>query len=202
MVKFECSYLKLLLFMVLILYGCSTQVAKLPVKERRMEPIKPEPKITIPSSILSELHKFKVRSWKYIVIHHSASNSGNAYTIGKFHREVKGWENGLGYHFLIGNGNGSGDGEIEVGDRWNDQIDGAHAGNKEYNRFGIGICLIGNFENSYPTKLQISSLVYLINYLHERCNIPRENIKMHSNFRKTACPGGNFPYYEVMSSVR
>ena len=140
--------------------------------------------------------------WKYVVLHHSATDEGNARRFDKHHREEKGWVNGLGYHFLIGNGNGSRDGQIEVGNRWNSQIDGAHAGKDEYNKHGVGICLIGNFENDYPTSLQISSLTYLINYLQERCSIPRNQVIMHRTFRKTACPGRLFPYNKVMASLR
>ena len=153
-------------------------------------------------SIMSELNKFKIRPWKYVVIHHSASNSGNADSIGKYHKNERGWENGLGYHFLIGNGNGSRDGQIEVGNRWDDQIDGAHAGNGEYNKHGVGICLVGNFENDYPTSSQISSLTYLINYLQKRCNIPRNQVIMHRTFRKTVCPGSHFPYNKIMARLR
>ncbi len=200
MISFRGACL-ILLFAVPIMYGCGSTkpVSELPMKKwhRPMER-----KITIPDSILSELNKFKIRPWKYIVIHHSASDKGNASTIGKYHRDVKGWVNGLGYHFLIGNGNGAKKGQIEVGDRWSDQIDGAHAGNDEYNKHGIGICLVGNFENSYPSDSQISSLLYLIDYLQERCNIPKRNIMLHKNFRKTSCPGRHFPYNEVLARLK
>ena len=204
MLKFGGPYLKFFLFMVPLLYGCSsTQVSVLPKKEKYIKPIEPiRSEIVIPDVILSELNKFKVKPWKYIVIHHSASDSGNASSIDKYHKEVKGWSNGLGYHFLIGNGHGSEDGQIEVGEGWNEQIDGAHAGNSEYNRYGVGVCLIGNFENSVPTDSQVSSLLYLINYLQERCNIPKENIVMHRNVRDTICPGEHFPYYELMARLK
>lgn len=204
MIKCKWSYLKLLFLLVPILYGCSsTHVSTLP-PYKYIEPEKPMPDIVIPYSIQSELEQFKIRpwKWKYIVIHHSASDSGNASTIDKYHRDNRGWINGLGYHFLIGNGNGARDGQIEVGNRWNRQIDGAHAGNGEYNKHGVGICLIGNFEDEYPTNSQISSLLYLINYLQERCNIPKENVIMHKTFRKTACPGRHFPYNKVMARLR
>jgi N-acetyl-anhydromuramyl-L-alanine amidase AmpD len=151
---------------------------------------------------MSELNKFKIRPWKYIVLHHSATDEGNARRFDKHHREEKGWVNGLGYHFLIGNGTDSEDGQIEAGNRWVDQIDGAHAGNDKYNKQGVGICLVGNFENEEPSSLQLSSLTYLINYLQERCNIPKNHVIMHKDFRKTACPGSHFPDTEVMASLR
>jgi hypothetical protein len=201
MIKYKWPCFKFLFLIVPLLYGCSsTHVSTLP-------PYKPKelkPEIVIPESIMSELNKFKIRPWKYIVIHHSATDEGNARRFDTHHREKKGWVNGLGYHFLIGNGNGSRDGQIEVGNRWDSQIDGAHAGKDwyEYNKYGVGICLVGNFENDYPTSSQISSLTYLINYLQERCNIPRNQVILHKTFRKTACPGRHFPYTEVMASLR
>ena len=199
MIKCKWSCFKFLFLIVPLLYGCSsTYVSTLPP----YKPKKPKTEIVIPKSIMSELNKFKLRPWKYVVIHHSASDSGNAASIGKYHRDEKGWVNGLGYHFLIGNGNGSRDGQIEVGNRWDAQIDGAHAGKDEYNKHGVGICLIGNFEEGYPTSSQISSLTYLINYLQERCNIPRNQVIMHRTFRKTACPGRHFPYNKVMANLR
>ena len=199
MIKCKWSCFKFLFLIVPLLYGCSsTYVSTLP----QYKPKKPKTEIVIPKSIMSELNKFKIRPWKYVVIHHSASDSGNAASIGKYHKDEKGWVNGLGYHFLIGNGNGSRDGQIEVGNRWDAQIDGAHAGKDEYNKHGVGICLIGNFEEGYPTSSQISSLTYLINYLQERCNIPRNQVIMHRTFRKTACPGIHFPYNKVMANLR
>jgi N-acetyl-anhydromuramyl-L-alanine amidase AmpD len=105
-----------------------------------------------------------------------------------------------GLPFLNRKRNGSEDGQIEAGNRWDDQIDGAHAGNDKYNKQGVGICLVGNFENEEPSSSQLSSLTYLINYLQERCNIPRNQVIMHKHFRKTACPGRLFPYTEVMAN--
>ncbi len=182
-----------------VVYGCSsTQVSTLPTySPRRSQPV-----VIVPYGVRKELNQFKIRPWKYIVIHHSASDSGDAASIGKYHRENRGWVNGLGYDFLIGNGNGSRDGQIEVGSRWNKQIDGAHAGNPEYNKHGIGICLVGNFDNDQPTNQQISSLLYLIDYLQKRCNIHKDNVIMHKTFRKTVCPGKHFPYDKLLAKLK
>lgn len=151
------------------------------------------------SFIRNQLDRYAIRDWKYIVIHHSATASGSAAEFDKFHRERKRWENGLGYHFVIGNGNGSADGQIEIGSRWINQIDGAHAGVKEYNQYGIGICLIGNFNESYPTPAQMSSLFALIEYFQKRCRITSRGIITHKHIKGTDCPGKNFPYYDVLA---
>src|SRR5438067_10459729 len=55
----------------------------------------------------------QARSWKWIVIHHSATTSGGAATFDRMHRE-KGWDE-LGYHFVIGNGTDTRNGQVEVG---------------------------------------------------------------------------------------
>ena len=179
---------------ILYLTGCYAPPTFKPVTAMR-PPKRPEPYIN------TQLDRYFVRDWKYIVIHHSASVSGNAAEFDKYHREQRGWENGLGYHFVIGNGNGSGDGQIEIGNRWINQIDGAHAGVQEYNHYGIGICLVGNFNESSPTPAQMASLSALVAYLQERCHIPSENIIMHRHFRQTECPGRNFPYYKLLAQT-
>jgi hypothetical protein len=85
------------------------------------------------------------------VIHHSATPNGGADSFGREHQ--KKWPNGLGYHFVIGNGTDTNDGQVEVGPRWKrqgDGIDGAHAGNEEYNKYGIGVCIVGDFNSARP----------------------------------------------------
>ena len=130
------------------------------------------------------------RDWHHIVVHHSASNTGNAAIFDKAHRE-RGWD-GLGYHFVIGNGSASGDGEVEVGYRWKGQIQGAHAGNAEYNQHGIGICLVGDFENGgHPSARQMASLRRLVRFLQVKTGIPSSEVIGHGNVpgKQTQCPG-------------
>jgi hypothetical protein len=132
------------------------------------------------------------RNWRHIVIHHSATATGSAASFDREHRE-RGWE-GLGYHFVIGNGTGTGDGQVEVGYRWRNQQRGAHAGNLEYNEYGIGICLVGDFETGYPTARQMASLRALVRFLQARCGISTASIIGHSDVpgKETRCPGRNF----------
>lgn len=190
------KYIFLPVLIPLFLCGCYTPPTFKPVTPS----VKP-PQKKVEPYIISQLDRYYVRDWKYIVIHHSASDSGSASEFDRYHREKRGWENGLGYHFVIGNGRGSRDGEIEIGNRWRNQIDGAHAGVQEYNHFGVGICLVGNFNESYPTAAQMASLSTLVEYLQERCRISSENIIMHRHFRETECPGRNFPYYKLLAKT-
>ncbi|MHC4197139.1 MAG: peptidoglycan recognition protein family protein [Planctomycetota bacterium] len=147
------------------------------------------------------------RDWEYVVIHHSATPEGSAEVFDDFHRNKRGWKNGLGYHFVIGNGTLSEDGEIEVGNRWIKQLSGAHAGDRYFNRKGIGICLVGNFdedENEGPTERQLDSLEQMVRHLCERYDIPLSNIIMHKDVveNHTVCPGKNFPEAELRHRLR
>ncbi len=145
------------------------------------------------------------KDWKYIVIHHSATPDGSAEVFDDFHRNRRGWKNGLGYHFVIGNGTLSEDGEIEVGNRWIKQLSGAHAGDRYFNRKGIGICLVGNFdENEGPTERQLDSLEQMVRHLCERYDIPISRVIMHKDVveNHTVCPGKNFPEDELRHRLR
>jgi N-acetylmuramoyl-L-alanine amidase len=117
--------------------------------------------------------KVAARNWKFIVIHHSASPTGNAAAFDRQHRTQNGWDE-LGYHFVIGNGRGSGDGLVEVGPRWWKQKYGAHAKTPDnrFNNFGVGICLVGNFETARPTAQQQRQLATLVAWLMTTYDIP------------------------------
>ena len=142
--------------------------------------------------------------WEYVVLHHSATDEGNAIRFDRYHREKRKWPEGLAYHFVIGNGKGSGNGEIEVGNRWKKQIYGAHTANMDLNQIAIGICLVGNFEeDNKPTNNQFESLTSLVNYVSRRYKISESNVIMHNqvNQKGTACPGKNFPYEQLIDRV-
>ncbi|HTL28602.1 MAG TPA: peptidoglycan recognition family protein, partial [Tepidisphaeraceae bacterium] len=131
------------------------------------------------------------RPWKYIVIHHSASTTGSMAVFDKEHR-AKGWD-GVGYHFVIGNGTNSGNGQVEVTARWPIQKWGAHAKTPDnrFNDYGIGICLVGNFDIERPTPAQTQSLAKLVAFLMQRYNIPPERVLGHGQTKPTDCPGRN-----------
>jgi N-acetyl-anhydromuramyl-L-alanine amidase AmpD len=144
-----------------------------------------------------------IRSWRFIVLHHSATPAGGLASIDRSHREVRGWDE-CGYHFVIGNGSESGDGEIEVGGRWLKQKHGAHTrvesnpGSNLYNEEGIGVCLIGDFDVAPPTPKQVDSCRRLVAYLQERCRVPAQGITTHGDLDNTECPGQYFPRAQII----
>lgn len=142
--------------------------------------------------------KVKPGRWRWIVAHHSAIKYGNAASYDRTHRR-RGMENGLAYHFVIGNGVDSGDGEIEVGARWLKQLKGGHVHREEINEVGIGICLVGNFEKTRPTPKQLLAFRELVDYL--RADVVGKKIRfaVHKEIDpgRTVCPGRYFPVAQM-----
>ena len=134
--------------------------------------------------------KGRTNNWRWIVIHHSATPAGGARAFDKMHK-AKGWDE-LGYHFVVGNGTDTRDGQVEVGPRWPRQKWGAHAKTPDnrFNDFGIGICLVGNFDNTQPTPEQMNSLSRLVAHLMRTYRIPADRVVGHGDTgRATECPG-------------
>jgi len=143
--------------------------------------------------------------WLYIVLHHSATESGSVAAIHAEHRSRRdGAGNpwlGIGYHFVIGNGNGMADGEVAATFRWNEQIHGAHSGHAVFNARGIGVCLIGNFDRSRPTEQQLYAVKRLTRVLAKRHRISSDRVLGHSDVRATSCPGRQFPLDEIRRAI-
>lgn len=141
--------------------------------------------------------------WKRIVIHHSGSRSGSAKAFDRFHREERHMENGLAYHFVIGNGNGMADGEIAVGDRWRRQIQGGHLSSHILNEISIGICLVGDFEKTAPSRRQMDQLEALVLYLVQAASIEPDSVTTHKLIhpKHTLCPGRKFPAASFMKAI-
>jgi hypothetical protein len=143
----------------------------------------------------------KRRRWQFIVVHNSGTRQGNARVFDYYHRHVRRMQNGLAYHFVIGNGTSTGNGQIEVGDRWRRQINGGHVHSDYLNNISLGICLVGDFNRDQPTRAQLDACEELIRYLRERCGkvdrgeIPvRPHREMNPPRWATDCPGDAFPY--------
>lgn len=170
----------------------------------RPSPVLPAPQTQPP---LSDAFKPDAapRDWKYIVLHHTATDSGDVQSIHEAHlknkdKNGKPWL-GIGYHFVIGNGNGMGDGDIEPTFRWREQMHGAHAGVGEYNQQGIGVVLVGNFESHPPTSSQLRAVKQLVTTLSAQYGVTGDRVIGHSDVKATECPGHYFPLTEVRASV-
>ena len=139
------------------------------------------------------------RRWNYIVIHHSAGNYGTIDFLQEVHRERQAGDpiDAIPYHYVIGNGNGLGMGEVASDWRQENHIWGTHlsANNKKRNFLGLGICLIGNFEEHTVPEPQFDALVTLTTSLMRDYDIPDSHVDFHGNItgESSKCPGKLFP---------
>ncbi|PYL60298.1 MAG: hypothetical protein DMF24_10550 [Verrucomicrobia bacterium] len=143
----------------------------------------------------------KRRRWQFIVVHNSGTRQGNARAFDYYHRHVRRMQNGLAYHFVIGNGTSTGNGQMEVGDRWRRQINGGHVHSDYLNNISLGIYLVGDFNRDQPTRAQLDACEELIRYLRDRCGKTERGqipVKPHREINPprwpTDCPGDVFPY--------
>ena len=154
--------------------------------------------------------KDKYKPWKYIILHHSATDAGSVKSFHKTHTKLG--YGGIAYHFVIGNGKGMKDGEVEETFRWKQQMSGTHVtvDSWHYNIFGIGICLVGNMESKAITKKQQVALEKLLKKLQKKYSIPTANIQGHrhvpfdSNKKKrqqTLCPGRKLDIKKIKKSL-
>ena len=148
-----------------------------------------------------------MRPWNAIVIHHSASLHGSTASFDRDHRK-RGWD-GIGYHFLIGNGVDMPEGQVDATFRWHQQREGAHAGAsplaQPYNDLGIGICLVGNFDLNPPSAYQEQRLARLCAVLIR--HIPGANLARIIGHREvpgkdTKCPGQYLDIEHLRALVR
>jgi len=149
--------------------------------------------------------KVPPRDWKYIVLHHTATSRGSVESIHRTHRQRRDKNGnrwlGIGYHFVIGNGDGMPDGAIEPTFRWRQQLQGAHAGDSEYNDYGIGIAMVGNFNEGPPSSAQMAAVKRLVGVLKANYHITADRVVGHNEIKATACPGKYFPMAEVSWSL-
>lgn len=109
--------------------------------------------------------------WQYLYIHHSKTAGGNALLLGN-------GPEGVGDHFIIGNGEGLVDGELQISQLWNHQQSAiSPAGNLKVQPNCISICLVGDFDRKPPTPMQLGRLGQLVQALQARSRIPAARVE-------------------------
>lgn len=128
----------------------------------------------------------KPNSWKYIYIHHSRTAAD---VIPGTNQAV-----GMTDHFVIGNGDGVADGQVQVCSRWDQQLSAAPPqGATNINPNCISICLVGDFDHSVPTPMQIHRLNSLVNALQLRLGIREKDVLLLAQPSSAAGMGQYFP---------
>jgi hypothetical protein len=143
-------------------------------------------------------------AWTSIVIHHLGQPAGTVEEIDRNHRN-SGLE-GLGYHFLIGNGNGIEDGYIHLGYRWLNQTPCARLASADpshWNSGVISICLVGNGNRRPFSEVQIVQLSRLVQRLQLTLSIPVEKVLLANEFdTDSQSPGRYFAEAQFRSQLR
>ena len=132
-----------------------------------------------------------LHDWTTIVIQHLGQPSGVVSRIERDHK-MKGL-NGIGYHFVIGNGNGLGDGLIHVGYRWIDQLPAARPTQSSmWDASTISICLVGNGDRRPFTDTQMRHLTRLVQRLQQELSIPSQSVLLASDISNSSVSPGQY----------
>ena len=129
--------------------------------------------------VFESIQKESLSQWKTIVIQQLGQPSGTQERVHREHKQLG--LDGLGYHFLIGNGNGLGDGFIHVGYRWIEQSPAAKPFNaSEMDHQTISICLVGSGDRRPFTAMQLRHVIRLVQRLQVELGIPESNVSLGS----------------------
>jgi N-acetylmuramoyl-L-alanine amidase len=114
---------------------------------------------------------------------------------------VNGWQD-IGYHYGIENVNGT----LMVLPGRSIEKDGAHA--LGFNRNGIGICLVGNYDIEAPSPERLAILRKLVLGLMNTYRIPADNVIGHRETyiargvkAEKTCPGSQFDMNKFRKSL-
>jgi len=103
---------------------------------------------------------------------------------------------------VIGNGDGCADGEIQIGQRWTQQLAAAVTPGLDSIRPDcISICVVGDFDHARPTPTQERRLVELVSILQGRLKIQRTAVWFDTHSGNPAGVGRYFPAAEFRSRI-
>ena len=116
---------------------------------------------------------------KYLVIHHSATRGGDAFSFARYHVNTRDWA-GIGYHYVILE-----DGTIQ----WTNDVSVISNHVTGYNSQGVGICLVGDFTTEILRQEQKGALKELVKSLQLKLNLGIDAVVGHNELtRSTLCP--------------
>lgn len=121
-----------------------------------------------------------------LILHHAAAEKADPEAIHRWHLE-KGF-GGFGYNEYIRK-----DGSVVIG---RGAFIGAHC--KDQNAVSYGICAEGDYEKE--ERMPPAQREGLVRRIENALSLyPKiKSIQRHSDFRKTSCPGKNFPFDEIL----
>ena len=138
-------------------------------------------------------------TWQRIIVHNSESDDTDevdTIDIDRWHKEF-GWQM-IGYNVVIER-IGSGPDYHPVGGRPLD-MPGAHCRGRNHD--SIGVCFVGDFNKYAPPEAQIREGARVIAKFCRKYGIKPDQIRAHSDFANTDCPGQHFPMELLRNLVR
>jgi len=147
-----------------------------------------------------------LRTWRWIVVHHTAAEFATLPGIDRYHRHRFGDPLGAEYHFVICNGKKDRFerpiGLIEPA-RWRYQEPAWHLFKPENAPQSIAICLVGNFETRALPAEMLAALTELTRALMKLCEVPAAQVSTHRvvDEKMTQCPGKLFPREAFLRSL-
>ena len=154
-------------------------------------------------AVFGTTEPIEIGRWQSIVVVHSGSPVGSPASVADEHRAV-GYD-GMGFHFLVGNGTGMSEGQIHVGYRWMEQRDGAELSGLGSSKGIVEVCLIGDGDRRPFGEEQLHRAAQLVSALADRLEIPTSEIRLHSELAETSSPGTYFPrqaFEDLIASMR
>ena len=133
-----------------------------------------------------------------IILHCSATEdtpSKSYDAIKRYHTVDLGWKD-IGYHYILEYVKG----EVQVYNGRPIETVGAHC--KGQNTNSIGICIVGNFDKTEPTKAMYHKLAGLLMELLIEYDLDITDIFPHYRFSKEkTCPGRKFNLIELVNYI-
>jgi len=117
---------------------------------------------------------------KFLVIHHSATQGGDAFSFARYHVNNRDWP-GIGYHYVI----------LENGTiQWTNDLTVTSYHVKGHNTQSVGICLVGDFTTEILMLEQKQAVKELIKSLSTKLGLGVEAVVGHNELNPgaTQCP--------------
>ncbi len=113
--------------------------------------------------------------WTYVVVHSAPSPTSPV---------------ALACHFTVDRDK-DGKWRVQATENWRAQRDGRHVAGY-WRAKSIGVCIVGDFSRSQPTRKQFDCLTKLVNALQEVCRIPADRVYLISDLDARSCSPGRF----------
>ena len=145
----------------------------------------------LPTHSISQYRTRPLTGIDAIVIHHSATQTGDPWTFARHH--ISRGHPGIAYHEVI----------MPDGMRYKTNHDSTVSWHTQnFNESSIGICLVGNFSEGVPTPAQRRALADSLILYGSSYRIRPQRLYGHREQFGTQCPGNNVSMEDIRGMYR